>query len=297
MGSLIVQDVWELMNEIIRANATVGASAEINKKMLAINQGYKYLAQRMIQKGKALQELQAAPSNLVTTISTNKVDLPSDFSRLVSLWQASSSGGSSYFQLGENQILSYAVLLENTGERFFQSTDIGLAQYAAVKEPYIYFDRYFDASGTTDVKIQYDANPATLVAYDRINLTSIVGTFVVGEIVTGSSTSETATVYAVGATYIDVYTYNRSGSFAGTETITGGTSSATGSYASMTEKPQALEVSDKYDMLVANAGALTYLYMNDEIELDAKNETLDGLINMVQVINKNTESHSFGITK
>ena len=53
----------------------------------------------------------------------------------------------------------------------------------------------------------------------RLNLTSIIGTFVVGETVTGGTSEETATVYEVGATYLLLTAL--SGDFTSGETITG----------------------------------------------------------------------------
>jgi hypothetical protein len=75
VNKMILQDVWQLMNEILRADF----NTEIDKKMLALNQGYLYLAKLMIESGTYLPELVSAPTSIIVTEGVNKIDLPTDY--------------------------------------------------------------------------------------------------------------------------------------------------------------------------------------------------------------------------
>lgn len=71
-----------------------------------------------------------------------------------------------------------------------------------------------------------DGEDLTGPAKERYALTGVVGTFQVGETVTGGTSTETATVLSVGTD--EILVGSASGPFTDGETITGGTSAATG---------------------------------------------------------------------
>lgn len=287
---MILNDVWILFNYLTRSTLTTN----VDKKMAAINEGYKFLAQRMIQKGKPIPQLVSTPTTLTIAATDNKSTLPTDFLNIADVYV---KAGTDYQQLGEDTILEYNMFREQVGDDFLDSASTGIPAYCSINEPYIYWDTYSSAADTTWAKIIYNKVPATLVAYDRLTFATNTGTFVVGELVTGGTTESTGYIYAKGSTYVDIYTSTRDGEFASGEVITGDGGATATLTVEMTEKPQTLEISDKYKMLLANAAALTWLYMNDEIELEAKNTTMDALIENMQTINKARTSFTFGLAK
>jgi hypothetical protein len=203
---MILNDVYILMNYVLRGTT----ATNIDKKISAINEGYKYLQQRMIEKGKGIEELLSTPTNIATTISINYVSLPTDF---ISLKEMFYQSGTNYIGFGLDASKTYRDLILQTGDRFFDTTDVGVPSMYSVKKPYIYFDHHFNASDTDYLKIIYHKRPATLVGYDRLTVTGASGVYTVGETITGSQTEETATVYAAGTGYIDVLTVSRTGLF------------------------------------------------------------------------------------
>ena len=290
MTKATLNNVYDLMGEVLRANKT----ADIDKKMLALNEGYKYLLGRMIVKGSGPGELLSDPTNLASVVNINKVSLPTDYFMLDELYVKS---GTDYLLFGDNSIVDYATLRKITGTRFLDTTDIGLPLTAAVSEPYIYFEQHFDVSQADKLKIIYFKLPETLVAYDRLTVEDVTGTFTVGETITGGDPEVTATVYATdNETYVDVLTESRNAlEFALDVTVTGQLSGATAKYKSMAEKPQNFELSDKYRFLLANAAATTFLYMRDELELNAKNATMEALIDDFNVVNVAEASYQLGM--
>jgi hypothetical protein len=335
----------------------------ITKKMSAINEGYLYLSNLMIQRGKGLQELVSSSTDIEATVGTNKVSLPSDFNRLHTLYYK--SGSDNYLPFSKDQIQDFELFLQTIGQNFYDSDVTGTAALASVLEPYIYTNTYFSnydkftltsvvgtfvvgetvtggtseatatiasvtatsmtitqstisgtfeadeaitggtslatatisaLSETDGLKIIYHKKPAKLVAYDKLNLTSIVGTFVSGETITGSTSSATATVLAVSATYLTYTSVSLNGTFHDAETITGSTSSATATTdETASSKPQETEVSDKYKSLLANAGAAYYLYMGDSEEANAKNQTLEDFVSQRIKVDLNKASYKFGL--
>lgn len=278
--TLNLNTVYTLMNTLIRGTT----STNINKQLLAINEGYKYLNQRMIEKGRGIEELLSAPTNVATTVNVNYVSLPTDFVAIETMFYLS---GTKYIPFETLASKSYKDLIRQTNERFFDTTDTGIPTMYAIKRPYIYFDFHAPATSSAGIKLIYYKRPTTLVAYDRLVVSGASGDFTVGESITSGSTEESATVYAIGTNYIDVLTTSRTGTFSAGETLTGGTSSETATYVSMTEKPQELEISENYSLALATSAATTYLFMEDSPEAAAKNATLEGLLDNMIIMDKN----------
>ena len=283
--ALILNDVYTTMGDLIRGTKTTN----ITRKLLAINEGYKYLQQAMIEKGSGIEELISTPTDITTTININYVSLPTDFRSLIGLHYET---GSEYIPFEYGASRSYEELVRYVSQDFFNTSDTGTPSLYAINRPYIYFDKHAAATSTTGIKIIYHKRHAELVAYDRLTVSAASGDFTVGETITGGDTSETATVYAIGTNYIDVITTTRTGTFSATETLTGGTSSETATYASITEKPQELEVSEDYKLILATSAATTYLFMEDSPEAAAKNATLEGLISNMVVMDDNNRDFS-----
>lgn len=132
--------------------------------------------------------------------------------------------------------------------------------------------------GTIDTSITIQLRQATTVAgagVKALNFTSVwrqggklaisgtAGAFTVGETVTGGTSSATGVVYKVTSTEMVVHTV--SGTFQTAETITGGTSSATATTGSaLTEDGLKMRVA----LTAANTVALTVSDQDYEIEVD-----------------------------
>jgi uncharacterized membrane protein len=354
--SLSLNTIWTLFNHLIQSSN----SSDIERKILALNQGQRYLLQRMIELCKGPNELLSNPTNLSNTNSQNYASLPSDFLALERVFRRNGA----YFQfIGKNAVIEYDELLTRNGENFFITTNTGSFVNCAVKEPYLYTDTHFNnlfttsetitgatsgatgtvtsvsgttltyasvsgsfsngeviegstsgtqatissvaattmtisiTGGTKELKINYWKTPTALVAYDRLTIDNISGTFQAEEIVTGAVSSSSATIYAVGDTYLDLYTLNRTGDFSDDEEISGSTSLATADVnGAISEKPQVSDWQSKHDFLVAQAGKIIWLKFKNSDEVEAESIILDGLIYQLGGIEKGTERTNWSLS-
>lgn len=287
---MILQDVWQLMNEILRGDF----NTEVDKKMLALNQGYLYLAKLMIENGTYLQELVSAPVSIATTDGVNQLDLPEDYLALMFLWYKS---GSTYVPVMDEMLVDYAYLLKQAYNNFLDTTAKGTPNLFAINEPNIFTDIRWSDTDAHGVKIMYHKKPTELIAYDEIKVVSTTG-FTVGEVVLQTTTNASGTINTINATNkkITVLTNSRSGVFYNSYNIVGQTSSTTSAQVGdMVEKPQELEISDKLKLELATAGALQYLYMEDNPEAEIKSKTLQQLIRKNNVISKSNIDYTIRI--
>lgn len=110
--------------------------------------------------------------------------------------------------------------------------------------PIVKFD-YVDGTNIvvlSDIALDVTTPPGKLTLflaagpYDKLEHGSVTGgPFVVGETITGSTSSETAVIKEVGSGFLLVD--NQSGAFAASEILIGGTSGATASYTSVSNLP------------------------------------------------------------
>ena len=353
------------MNEVLRADTT----KEINKKMLALNEGYLHLAKRLLIVGDYLPNLVSEPTGIDTVINQNYVPLPSDFLGLHTIYY---DNGDKYYRVPTSGVKEFDYLLEQTDGNFLDTTDIGTPSIFAVKEPNLYFDKHWDDSVTDGIKLIYHKIPETLVAYDKITLTrevfdltidsvfeggtyvliaptghagdrvtvldsdgveffnngvkptvsvanSIIitnasssvptftayETFTVGEIINqvdGATTMAygyvlTATI-VTGGTEITMLTSTRNGVFYDGYNVVGSESGATGLQSgSMEEKPQVLEISEKYKTELVDSACMKYLYFDDDAEAIAKQETLESSLSDIKDINKYDADFTIGFGK
>lgn len=154
--------------------------------------------------------------------------------------------------------------------------------------------------GTKSIKLSYWKTPTEAVAYDRLTVTSVSGTFQDGEIIEGGTSSSSSTIYATnisdGAGTIDINTNGRDGSFSSGETITGATSGATATLSGdLSEKPQTLDWSDKYLSLLAEACALWWLHMKGSNEVQSRSVMVDNMITMQAEVNRHREYSTWSI--
>lgn len=270
-----LNDIYSTMNYIIRSTA----SKDIELKIKSINLGYRELVNRLVIKNRCPRALYEE-ENLATTISTNYADLPADTCRVEKIWYAS---GSSFYEFYSKKSLEELQKACNTN--WHNTSDTGTPTIVCVEDDRLYFDKHFAASDTDAIKIGYWHYPSTLVGYDRITVAA-VGTFAVGDLITGSTSAATGTIYAVGATYLDVTCSTISGTFAAAETITCGAKTTT--ITSIDYKPQALELDgDKYEMAVATAGSAFYLFLSGETEAAEKDQILDNIVKDIGILNTN----------
>lgn len=291
---MTLQDVWNLLNEILRADP----NREIDKKMRAINEGYLHFAKRMLNVGNYLPELLSSAYGIDTVLAQNYVELPSDFLGLHTIFFKNNS---SYNIADASQIKDFDYLVEQANSRFIDITDLGIPSIFSIKEPNLYFDKHWDEAITDGIKLLYHKMPASLLAYDTIELSGVTGAFQVGEIINQTTTDSYAYIRSISIDGTDVtltvWTSTRSGTFFDTYDVTGSESSATGTQSGdMTEKPQVLEISSKYKTELANACALKYLYFDDDIEAIAKQETFESELKDIKTINKYDADFSIGFS-
>jgi len=273
--TLVLNDTYKLFNNIIRGKQE---NEDIDRKVRALNEGSKHLLQRSLELGKKPLDLLKDPIDVVTTINTNVVSLPTDFVSLEDLWIKDGSGA--YKPFPNQNIVNFKELKLRKFTDFFNTDDTGEPLLAAVRGKQLYFDRHFSANGTDDIRLDYFKLPDEIIATDKLNITSVVGTFVVGETVTGGTSTATGTIQTVDPTFLEVLTSRRNGIFAAGETLTGSPSGATATQVgAMVEKPQTLEWSNDYSLLLATAASSLYFYIIGSSEAQEKSQILDALIN------------------
>lgn len=278
-----VNDVYQIFQRIIRSDG----SLSLSQKEIAFNEGYLLFAEKMINKCSGFDEL-VVINTLETFDNDNKVSLPDDFFKLWNLWKLV---GTDYYKFQQEANVTYQRLTDISGNNFFNTNDTGEPCYFAILKPYIYFDRHISDGDEDGIKIAYFKKPDTVDFYDRLPITGVSGTFQVNEIVTGSSSNTTATIKAVSATYLDIYSETINGEFSQSETITGNTSSATATTnGAISQKPQTLEIGSEYANMLAYAIATVYFEMRGiSEEAQAKEATLDNLIRLRQFTNLNNK--------
>jgi hypothetical protein len=294
---MTLNEIWQLLNEVLRADST----KEIDKKMRAINEGYLHFAKRMLIVGNYIPELLSDIYNINTVAEQNHVALPSDFLGLHTIFY---KNGDVYTRVDNSQIKEFKYLLEQTDGNFVDTTDQGLPSIFAIKEPNLYFDKHYESVITSGIKLLYHKIPATLIAYDKITLESVTGTFQVGEIINQISDSGSTMAFGyvrdittVGSNIeITMLTSTRRDTFYDGFEVQGSESSANGiQTGDMVEKPQTLEIGSKYKPELVNACALKYLYFDDDIEAEAKNKTFESELLDIKDINKYDADFNIGI--
>lgn len=272
--ALTLQQVFPTFNNIVKGRTE---NDDLDRKMRAVNQGNEYLIERMLFLGQPPYEYLTEPTNLATTTALNYATLPTDYFRINDVWR---KDGSRFYKLSKESILTYEELKRLKDDLFFDITDTGDVQACAAKgEERLYFDRFFSSTESDRIKIDYFKRPDTVTAYDQISFTGLSGTFVVGETVTGGTSSASAEITTVNASSLFVSSEGRTGSFIGGETLTGSTSSATATAdGDLVEKPQTLEWSNSRIKLVSHAWAVMYLELISSSELPEKSDILDALI-------------------
>ena len=194
-----LNEVYLLMNNLIRGNINI----DIDRKIMALNEGYKYLAIRFHELGSPLQELIVEPTNISNLADVNYVNLPDNYFSLLKLYRKVDTN--SYEPLYKDQIIPYERLIDISGPMFLDTTNTGIVTMAAVKEPKIFFDVHFEDVGTDNIKISYDSLPEELTTYDEVPITSVSGTFVAGDTVEVVSDIINPTESLATATILEVF--------------------------------------------------------------------------------------------
>jgi len=150
--------------------------------------------------------------------------------------------------------------------------------------------------GTKEIKIDYVKYPDDIVYYDTLTITSVSGTYEVGEVVEGATSNSTATIRTVAATALTIT--NRDGSFQDGETLTGATSGATSTMSGdITVLPQTLTWTTKYKYILTEAAALMWRHMKGSNDVAASSDIVDGLIDMLTVLNLGEETTTWGVDR
>jgi hypothetical protein len=270
---MILNDVWLAFNSNIQSES----NRDFTDKMRAINFGNNYLANRIIQLCDYTNypgELLSDPTNLANDATSNKFSLPSDYLDLYHTWYKLSSR---YYSIQEQRV-EYQQFIEAVNDDFFDSTYTGTPEYFAVKEPYLYVDKYYTASGTDNIKIQYMKVPATIYGYSQINVDSVPASFAVGETVTGSSTSAIGIIYSKGTGYIRCLINDVSGEFTSSDTLTCTNSVDTCTVTSFVSASETTMLGMKYQLMLIEAWALQWHVFKGSDEIEARSNTLDDMI-------------------
>ena len=287
--TLTLNDLWLPFMDLISSNSP---NEDMARKIRAVNLGNQYLIDQMFLKSLNPYSFLSSVTDMVTVISTNYISLPSDFRKIHTIWYLS---GTTYLKMDEVSIVSFSSFLEYNGVLFNDTTNTGSPNYCAITDDKIYFDKHFLAAGTADIRILYYTIPDTVVAYDRLTVDSITD-FEVGETITGGTSGATATIYAIGATYLDITSSTVNGTFANPEVVTGGDSAATANTtALLSEKPQSLEWTNKYELLVPQAWATQYLALIKSSEVVDQDLILQNMIDSLAQT-KNTQSVRIGLS-
>ena len=141
--------------------------------------------------------------------------------------------------------------------------------------------------GTKDIKISYIKQPDDIEYYDTLTVSGTAGVFEVGEVIEGGDSNSTGTIRSVSATEITIT--NRDGTFIATEELEGSASLATCDFTSSECLPQELTWSKKYNYILCEAGALIWRHMKGSNGVAASSDIVDGLIEMMSVLNRGEE--------
>jgi hypothetical protein len=284
---MIVNDVFKLFCAMVRTDIY----SDIERKELAFNEGYLHLVDKCLQKNCDIEELVVIGQSIAVTINQNYVSLPSNFYALKKLYRKE---GTLYRDFRPSENMTFEDLTEFVSDRFFDTTDTGDFRFFAIKKPYIYFDHHALATNATGLKINYIKNPASVSFYDSMPITNIVGSFSVGDIVSGQSSGSSAEVTAVGSDYLYIKSSTISGPFAVDEEISNLTGATADLNGAIDPKVQELELGDQYKLLLATAISSMYLFMDDDIEGQAKDASLDALIDTLNNRNANKQRKRWG---
>lgn len=292
MASITVNDVYLQFQNLIRSDNTLG----LPRKQEAFNQGYLYLLEKMITVAGGIDELLVVGLDLPALINTNYVELPEDFFKIFAAWK---NVGNQFNKFFDSQNIDFDQLMDLCANTFYTTTNYGTPTWFSVKKPLIYFDNYFAASSSNPIKISYWKMPNPVVFYDQINIEDVTGTFEVGEIITGSESTTTATVYQVDDDFLYLVSSPASASFAISEIITGGTSGATATVtASVLPKVEVLELGSEYLQLLAMAVAINYYAMRGLYEeAQALDQTFSNLVYMRNKTNNNKKFQEIGMAR
>jgi len=281
---MIYNDVYIEMNKILRAPVAV----DIDGKTDSFNRGQRMVLQRMQKLNSIPGVLLSIGNSIATTISTNYISLPSDFAELKMISRKVSTGV--YQRFYSREMIPFDSLVNNASNNFYNTALTGTpTSLSFVDDDKVYFDKYFAATGTDYIKLDYWKYAEDAVAYDQISITGASGDFTVGETITGGTSGATATVYALDDddAYVQVTSSSVSGTFQSGEIITGGTSSVTATTSSLlSPKVQVMDIGAKYQTILAVAGAMKYLFDDGSDEAQEKDMVLDGLIQEIASLNK-----------
>lgn len=142
--------------------------------------------------------------------------------------------------------------------------------------------------GTKEIKIAYMKYPDAMEYYDTLTISSVVGTFTVGEVLEGGTSNDTAIVRSVAATELTIT--GKTGNFSTTETLTGASSSATATMnGAITLLPQTLDWTTKYEQVLCETGKLQWLNMKGSNNVAGTSEIVDAMIKMISFTNRGNE--------
>lgn len=279
--TITLNDIWKEFTDIIRSS---DKNSDMALKMRAVNQANDFML-RMAIDMKLNPEEYIKSSNLTNDASVNYVTIPTDFLTNQVLWYLSSS---SYYPFHPNNIITLEKLKRNIQSNFYDTTDTGLASHAAFAGTKIYFDKHFAASGTTNIKLDYYKLPTSMTADDKITYTAVLGTFAVGDVVTGETSGAVATVNEVASGYITVTTESRYDNgdvaFVVGETITDATLAKTGTVTAFTEKVETFEWSDKFKLILPAACATIFFELEGSMEVSEKEDSMIALLKRIHNI-------------
>lgn len=273
-------------------------NTDYDRKIRAINFGLRHFIQRMIEltiEEHLPGDLLVTPTNISNSDNVNYVSLPSDFMKLHKLWRKQ---GSYYYALDGQSVIPFDQLLTYTNNNFFDTSYTGDILYAAIKEPRIYFDKFFDGSGTDKIKISYWKVPTEIIGYDSLGFINDTG-LETGEIITGNTSGASARIYEITSVagfgnlnyYLDGW---NNVAFNSLETITGATSGNTALSTGVTTKPETFDFMDKYKMILVECAALQWHIFRGSDEIEGRSATVDNMLMNMSKVNYHKTQLNWG---
>lgn len=155
--------------------------------------------------------------------------------------------------------------------------------------------------GTKDIKIKYNKLPTDIVAYGQLDVTIVSGNFTIGEWIVGTDSSAIAQLKAAtyGALTSNLYLFSDGyeGVFAEGELVTGQTSGETATVSTaLAEKVQELEWHETYRFLLIEAAVLLWQHLDGTNEAEARSDIVDNLIDQFEAIENNSATSAWGFT-
>lgn len=289
--TLYVSEIYTLVNKMIKSDP----SSSVDQKAEAVNLGYRYLLEKMINEAGGIDELLVSGYWAPASDSVNYATGPQSYAGAgaynttnnyqflkAQMIYGQISGDATanpptakYQSFAQSKNIDFDVLSDSITDTNYlgypelTGTRTSEVEQFAWKGDQIHFDRVLSLGSSTKFLVKFWTLPTQLYLFDSTAISgALLALLVQGDTIVGSSSNASATIYSssisLPAPYssdnIAVYKASITGTFQNGETITSpqhGVSSATivAPFNSLTEQ---VEVPEKYKYMLATAIAAVY---------------------------------------